>query len=105
MTEAPKMKIVCEYPTGTLRTATAVNNNTMVAMTLRQMPGVGKPFLVFDTLPANAVMADFDHESILVDDGNGNMVRKYVVSNDVAANVAMIVDMLANPPVDAITLP
>lgn len=105
MSEAPKMKIVCEYPAGTLRTATGVNNLTMLGQGVRVMPGIGKPFLVFADLPAPAVMADFDHESIMVDDGNGNMVRKYVVSADVAANVAMINDMLANPPLDAITLP
>jgi len=95
------MKIVCEYPVGTLRTATAVNNVVMVAQAVRQMPGVGQPFLAFASLPANAIMADFDHESIL--DENGN--RRFVVSSVVAENIQMINEMLANPPLDAITLP
>ena len=92
------MKVVCEYPVGTLRTATAVNNVTMVAMALRQMPGVGQPFLAFANLPAPAIMANFDlHEDWA---GHGNKV-----SGDVAKNVEMINAMLAAPPLDAITLP
>lgn len=99
------MKIVCEYPVGTLRTATGVNHLGMLAKGLRVMPGVGQPFLVFASLPAPVIMADFDHESIMEDDGEGNMVRKYVVSQDEVKNIAMINEMLANPPLAAITLP
>ena len=95
------MKIVCEYPVGILRTATAVNNVVMVAQAVRQMPGIGQPFLAFENLPANAIMADFDHESIV--DENGN--RRFVVSSVVAENVQMINEMLASPPLAAITLP
>ncbi len=94
------MKIVCEYPVGTLRTATAVNTVTIVATAVKTMPGVGQPFLCFASLPSNAIMADFQHESIV--DENGNC--KYIVSSSAAQNVIMINEMLANPPLAAITL-
>jgi len=95
------MKLVCEYPPGSLRTATTVNNVAIVATAVKNMPGVGQPFLIFQNLPSNVAAADFDHESILDDDGN----RKYVVSTSAAENLMMINAMLANPPLDAITLP
>lgn len=85
-----EMKLVCEYPVGTLRTAAAVNNVSAVAMAIRQMPGVGKPFLIFSDLPGQATMAFFD------------MYPDYVVSSDVSANIAMINAQLASPPLDAV---
>ena len=101
MNEDKKMKMVCEYPVGTLRTATTVNNTVVMATAVKTMPGVGQPFLMFASLPANALMADFNHESII--DENG--VCKYLVSSNAADNLIMINDMLANPPLAAITLP
>ncbi|MEO3389507.1 hypothetical protein [Mesorhizobium sp. CAU 1741] len=92
-----QMRVVCEYPVGTLRTALAVDNITMVAMTLRQMPGVGQPFLAFASLSGPAVMADFDLHPDWA--GHGNLV-----TNDVAKNAAMVQAMLDNPPLDAIVL-
>lgn len=88
------MKLICEFPVGTLRNAITSSNVTAVGMGLRQMPGIGKPFLMFPpTAYTGAVaMADFD------------MYPQYVVSADVSENVAMIAAMMENPPLDAITL-
>lgn len=91
------MKVVFEF-NGQLRTAAAVNNVQMVAMTIRQMPGIGQPFLVFANLPAQAVMADFGLHPDWA--GHGNLV-----TNDVTKNAQMIQAMLDAPPMDAITLP
>jgi len=84
------MKLIAEYPVGTLRNATTVNNLDVVALALKNMPGVGKPFLIFQSLPGQVVAADFDQ------------FPDYKVSVDVAANRAMIDAMLANPPTDAL---
>jgi hypothetical protein len=97
MTEGNQMKLICEF-VGALRTATTVNNVTSVAMALRQMPGVGKPFLIFTSLPGKVVAADF--EMFQNDEQSG---PKWVVSQDVAANVAAINEQLAAPPTDALT--
>lgn len=88
------MKLICEYPAGTLRNAITSSNVNTVAMGLRVMPGIGKPFLIFPpTAYQGAVaMADFD------------MYPDYVVSADVSENLALINAMMANPPLDAITL-
>jgi hypothetical protein len=85
------MKLVCEYPAGTLRTATTANNNQAVAQAVKSMPGVGKPFLIFATLPGTVIFADLE------------MYPDYVVSTDVAANLAKIEAMLSTPPLDALT--
>ena len=70
--------------------AAAVNNLTQVGTTIRTMPGVGEPFLVVASLPAAPTAVLFD------------LYPQYVVSNDVAENVAMMQEMLANPPLDAL---
>lgn len=91
------MKLICEYPVGTLRNATTVANKTTVAVTLKSMPGVGKPFLIFQTLPSAATMADFD------------MFPQFVVSSVTSENLQMINDMLdmgvedPNPLLEALT--
>lgn len=92
------MKLICEYPVGTLRNATTVANKNTVAVTLKTMPGIGKPFLIFASLPGNVSMADF------------SMFPQFVVSSVVSENVAMINDMLdmddgvnPNPLLDALT--
>lgn len=85
------MKLICEYPAGTLRNATTVNNLDTVALALKNMPGVGKPFLLFQSLPGPVVAADFDAHP------------DFKVSADVAANRTMIDAMLASPPDDALT--
>lgn len=93
------MKLICEYPVGSLRNAVTVSNINTVAQALKVMPGVGKPFLIFasDAYTGLVIMADFElHEDWA---GNGN-----VVNSDVAKNKAMIEAMLAEPPLDAITL-
>ncbi len=86
------MKLIAEYPVGTLRNATTVNNVNSVAVAIKTMPGVGKPFLIFASLPGTVVMADF------------GMYPDYVVSSDTATNVGIINDQLATPPLDAITI-
>lgn len=85
------MKLVCEYPAGTLRTATTANNNQAVATAVKTMPGVGQPFLIFASLPGTVVMADLE------------MYPSYVVDIDPAVNLALIEQMLASPPLDALT--
>lgn len=93
------MELVCEYPIGTLRTMTTVNNRVTVATAVKNVPGVGQPFLIFNTLPGTVAAADFDDPSIL--DANGD--RKYVVSTNAADNLLLIDEMLANPPIGALT--
>ena len=94
------MKAVFEYPIGTLRTATTVNNVAVVGQVLKSAPGVGQPFLIFASLPSNVAMVDWQHESLLDSEGN----PKFVVSTVTSENVQMINAMLANPPLGAITL-
>jgi hypothetical protein len=84
-------KLNCEYPPGTLRNATTSSNIPAVANALKVMPGVGKPFLIFQTLPGLVTMAAFD------------MYPDYVVSADSAENETLINAMLATPPTDALT--
>lgn len=100
MSEDKSMKVVCDYA-GALRTVTMVNTVSLVAQTVKNIPGVGKPFLAFTNLPANPVAAEFNHPSIVDENGNS----KYVVSAVNAENAAMINEMLATPPLAAITLP
>lgn len=97
------MRLICEYPAGVLRNAVAVDNNYSVGLVVRQLPGVGKPFLVFYSLPGPLLLADFEHQSLMVDDGNGGTRFKYIVTADPVANAAMVAEMLANPPTQAIT--
>lgn len=85
------MRLLCEYPVGSLRNAVTVNHIPSVAKVVRNLPGIGKPFLIFDTLPGNPVMVDF------------SMFPQYVVSADETANATMINEMLATPPIDAVT--
>jgi hypothetical protein len=92
-----KMKLVCEFPVGTLRTMTTVNNVAQLATALKNVPGVGKPFLVFASLSGPALMADFDLHLDWA--GSGNKVV-----SDVNTNIDMINAMLATPPTDAVTL-
>jgi hypothetical protein len=68
---------------------TTVNSITTVASSMRTIVGVGKPFLIFNSLSnpdASLVGADFTDAPL--------------VSNDVAANVEMINLQLANPQYD-----
>jgi len=95
-----EMRAVYEFPSGTLRNATTVNNVSIVANALKSVPGVGQPFLIFNSLPGAVAMVDWQHESIIDENGNS----KYVVSSTSSENVTMINDMLANPPLAAITL-
>lgn len=93
------MKLICEYPVGTLRNAVTVNDIPTVAKALRNMPGVGKPFLIFaaDAYSGKVIMADFDLHPDWAGQGN-------VVSADPAKNAQIIQAMLDNPPLDALTL-
>ena len=93
------MKIICEYPPGTLRNAVGVDNVNTLAQAVKIMPGVGKPFLMFASTAyvGQVVMADFELHADWA--GHGN-----VVNSDVTKNKAMIEAMLAEPPLDAITL-
>ena len=92
------LKLICEYPVGTLRNATTVANKNTVALALKNMPGVGQPFLIYAALPSSAIMADF------------SMFPQFVVSTVVSENLQMINDMLdmddgvnPNPLLDALT--
>jgi len=69
-----------------------------LAAAIKTLPSVGKPFLVFNTLPFKPSTVDFDlHPDWPPGSGNGN-----VVSADTATNIAMINAMLAEPPLDAL---
>ncbi len=79
------MKLVCPITisgveqTKTLTTATGIDVGAFVKV----KPGVGKPFLAFNSLTGVVIAADFDGAP--------------VVETDVAANNAAINDMLADP--------
>lgn len=85
------MKLICEFPPGNLRNVTTANNVQAVATAVKTMPGVGKPFLIFQSLPGQVVMADF-----------GNY-PDFVVSSDTAQNATLIQQMLDAPPSAALT--
>lgn len=85
------MKLICEFPPGNLRNVTTANNIQAVATAVKTMPGVGKPFLIYQSLPGQVIMADFE------------LHPEYVVSSDVAQNATLIQQMLDTPPVDALT--
>jgi hypothetical protein len=89
--ENEKMKIICEYPVGTLRNATGTNVIPAIAKSLKVMPGVGKPFMVFESLPGLVTMVVEWPEGM-------------IVSAVESENVAMINEMLANPPLDKIVI-
>jgi hypothetical protein len=80
-----QMKIVCPITIGgveqtkTLTTATGVDVGSFV----KTKPGLGKPFLAFNTLPGTVTAADFDGAPI--------------VDADAAVNNAAITTMLADP--------
>lgn len=90
------MKLVCEFPPGTLRTMTSTNNINLAALALKNVPGVGQPFLMFASLSGAVAIADFDLHPDWA--GHGN-----VVTNDTNKNAEMIQAMLDAPPTDAIT--
>lgn len=85
------MKIICEYPVGTLRNATGTNNVGSIARTLKTMPGVGQPFMVFASLPGTVTA---------VVEWPADMV----VSSDETENADMINYMLANPPIGNVVI-
>lgn len=85
------MKLICEYPVGTLRNATSTNNLQSLARSLKNMPGVGKPFLVFESLPGPVTTVI-------------EWPAEYVVSSDELENLGMINAMIANPPLSSIVI-
>lgn len=92
-------KLVCVVNIGgvdTLKTIAASSNLDQCASALRTLPGTGKPFLFFASLPSNPTFADFDLHPDWA--GLGNLVTSVV-----ADNRAMIDAMLATPPTDALT--
>lgn len=91
------MKLLCEFPIGTLRSMTSTNNLALAAQGLKNVPGVGQPFLFFNTLPGQVAAVDFELHTDWA--GHGNKV-----TNDVQKNAEMIQAMLDTPPVDALTI-
>ena len=91
------MKLLCEFPIGTLRTMTSTNNIALAAQGLMNVPGVGQPFLMFNTLPGKVASVDFDLHTDWAWHGN-------VVTNDISKNMAMIQAMLDAPPLDALVI-
>lgn len=86
MTEAKSMKLVCEMTINgqdvvkVLTTANTANQGSLVKI----RPGVGKPFWMWNSIPAGTVIgADFTGAP--------------VVSDDVAVNNANIQAITANP--------
>jgi len=93
-------KLVCVTTIGgidTLRTIATSPNLDQCASALKSLPGIGKPFLFFASLPSNPTLADFDLHPDWAGFGN-------LVTSDTSHNRAMIDAMLADPPMDAITL-
>ena len=86
-----EMKLLCIVKKRGVDTfATFVTaENTDHATHVKAIPGVGKPFLLFATLPdGNPASADFSNAP--------------VVSSDVSVNQTAIDAMLADPPWDAL---
>lgn len=85
------MKLVCgvmvngEEQTRVVTTVSGLDNN---AKFLRTIPGIGKPFYIFNTLPTGVIGADFNGAPI--------------VSEDIAVNKQLIEEQLANPQLDKI---
>lgn len=81
----------------TLKALASTSNLNAVALAVKTTPGIGKPFLFFDTLPpGQPTLCDFDLHPDWA--GHGNLV-----TSDTATNRAMIDAMLASPPTDALT--
>ena len=85
------MRLLSGYPVGSLRNAVTINHIPSVAKVVRNLPGIGKPIQIFNTLPGNPVIVDF------------SMFPQYVGSADETANATMINEMPATPPIDAVT--
>lgn len=86
------MKLVCEIMVNGVATAKILTtaNNYDQGMLVKTLPGVGKPFYMFATLSGTLLAADFDGAPI--------------VSANIAENNAAIDAMLANPPLDKLTM-
>ena len=84
------MKLVCEIMINGVEQVKVLTtaNNIDQGLFLKNKPGVGKPFYMFNTLASGVIGADFDGAPI--------------VSADVAENNAAIAAMLAAPPLDKI---
>jgi hypothetical protein len=86
------MKLVCpvivngEEQTRVVTTVSGLDAN---AKFLRTVPGIGKPFWIFNTLPGTVVAADFTEAPL--------------VSEDILANRQEIERQLASPPLDKLT--
>lgn len=86
------MKLVCEVLINGVATAKIVTtaNNMNQGQLVKTLPGVGKPFYMFANLTGTLLAVDFTDAPI--------------VSTDVAANNAAIDEMIANPPLDKLTM-
>lgn len=86
------MKLVCEVMVNGVATAKVLTtaNNMNQGQLVKTLPGVGKPFYMFATLTGTLLAADFDGAPI--------------VSSDIAENNAAIEAMLADPPLDKLTM-
>lgn len=82
------MKLVCYISINgedQLKTLTTVSGITTNATFVKSKPGVGKPFLIFNSLPGAVVAAELDSGVAPI------------VSNDVSVNETAINTMLADP--------
>lgn len=92
-------RLVCVKTIGGVDTLVAPatsSNLDQCAAALKSLPGTGKKFLFFPSLPSTPATADFDLDPAAYPLGN-------TVSSDTSANRAMIDAMLANPPNSALT--
>jgi len=89
------MKLVAQmtiYGQEAIKVLTTVNNIDLVASSMRTIVGVGKPFLIYNSLPAadrSLVTADFTDAPI--------------ISENIAENKAAIQMQLANPDLTKLT--
>lgn len=83
-----KMKLVCYISINgedQLKTLTTVPGLTTNATFIKSKPGIGKPFLMFNSLPGTVIAAELDTGVAPI------------VSDDVPTNEAAITAMLADP--------
>lgn len=86
MSSAKNMKLVCFVNINgvdTLKTLTTVAGVPQNAAFVKNKPGIGEPFLIFNSLPGVVVAAEFDTAPI--------------VNTDVSVNETSINTMLADP--------
>lgn len=93
MIGASQMKLVCFVTINgvdTLKTITTVSGVTQNATFVKLKPGVGQPFLIFNSLPGTVIGAEFDTAPIVSDVVGENETSINAMLADPATYLAML---------------